>query len=31
VSRYLGDRTCLAMAAHIEALLGGYRVPPIAM
>jgi amidase len=31
VGRYLGDRTCLAMAARLENLLGGYRIPPIAL
>jgi len=31
VGRYLGDHTCLAMAARLENLLGGYRIPPIAL
>lgn len=30
VSRFLGDRSTLDFASHLERLLGGYRVPPMA-
>lgn len=31
VGPYLGDRTTLEFARYVELLLGGYRVPPIAL
>ena len=30
VGPYLGDRTTIEFARHVESLLGGYRVPPMA-
>ncbi len=30
VGPYLGDRTCIRLAAHVEEIIGGHQAPPVA-